>query len=137
MKRVTIPVKIRDLVAQRALYRCEYCQIHEDDHFLAFHIDHILALKHGGTDNIENLAWACPTCNTYKGTDFATFLNLSSEIIPLFNPRVHIWTKHFTTENGEIFPLTRIGEATIKILKMNDPDVLIFRQILVQIGRYA
>ena len=76
MKRVAIPVKIRDLVAQRALYRCEYCQIHEDDHFLAFHIDHILALKHGGTDNIENLAWACPTCNTYKGTDFATFLFL-------------------------------------------------------------
>ncbi len=137
MKRVAIPDKVRDLVAQRALYRCEYCRIHQEDHFLAFQIDHILALKHGGTNSLVNLAWACPFCNNHKGTDFATFLKPFDDIVPLFNPRIHIWAKHFTTENAEIFPLTRIGEATIKILKMNDSDVLIFRQILVQIGRYA
>ncbi len=37
-----IPERIRTLVAQRANFRCEYCQIHSDDLFLSFEIDHIL-----------------------------------------------------------------------------------------------
>lgn len=34
--RQTIPDKIREFVAKRADYRCEYCMIHNDDMFLAF-----------------------------------------------------------------------------------------------------
>ena len=30
--------------------------------------DHILAIKHGGTDDIDNLQLVCPSCNRIKGT---------------------------------------------------------------------
>ena len=40
--------------------------------YLAFEVDHIIPLKHGGSNPIENLTYACPHCNHYKGSDFAT-----------------------------------------------------------------
>lgn len=39
-------------VAKRAGNHCEHCRLHEDDLFLSFEIDHIVALKHGGTDDL-------------------------------------------------------------------------------------
>ena len=39
---------LRRLVWNRAQSRCEYCQIHQDFDELPHHIDHIIALKHGG-----------------------------------------------------------------------------------------
>ena len=132
--RQAIPDKIRDFVAKRANFRCEYCQIHNSDMFLAFEIDHIIPIKHEGKNDIENLAYACPHCNQHKGTDFATITK--GDIIPLYNPRKELWQDHFETENGEIIPKTQIGEATIKIFKFNKPDLLILRRILHEVGRY-
>jgi 5-methylcytosine-specific restriction endonuclease McrA len=126
--------KTRHFVANRAKFRCEYCQIHSDDMFLSFEIDHVIPIKHGGTNAIENLAFACPHCNQHKGSDFATVLG--DEIVRLFNPRIDQWSKHFETANGEIFPKSRIGEASLKIFRFNQPDLLILRQILNEEGRY-
>ncbi len=63
----------RAFIALRAMDCCEYCQIHEDFMFLAFEIDHIISIKHGGGNEIANLAYACPHCNQHKGTDLTTF----------------------------------------------------------------
>jgi 5-methylcytosine-specific restriction endonuclease McrA len=98
--RFSISEKIRKAVAIRANYRCEYCKIHNDDMFLSFELDHILPLKHGGTSDIENLAFACPHCNQHKGSDFATIFE--NQIIRLFNPRTDAWKDHFETVNDEI-----------------------------------
>ncbi len=54
-----ISVKTRQLVAQRAEFRCEYCLIHEEDTFFGCEIDHIISKKHGGSNELENLAYAC------------------------------------------------------------------------------
>lgn len=137
MKRINIPDNIRILVAHRANFRCEYCKISQEDHFLAFHIDHVIALKHGGKNDIINLAWACADCNQNKGTDLATFIESDDDLIPLFNPRKQVWTEHFRIETCEIIPLTKIGKATVKLLQLNNPDILIFRQLLFQTGRYV
>jgi len=134
--RQLIPKAIRMQIALRAGHRCEYCQMHEDDLFLAFEVDHIVALKHGGGNEIENLAYACPHCNNHKGPDLTTFLDDYEDIVPLFNPRRHQWADHFNAVKGEILPLTRMGEATIKLLRFNQPDLLILRQLLTQSGRY-
>ena len=48
--RRSISERIRASMAQRANFRCEYCQIHSDDLFLSFEIDHIIAVKHGGSN---------------------------------------------------------------------------------------
>jgi 5-methylcytosine-specific restriction endonuclease McrA len=36
----------------------------------SFEMEHIIAEKHRGTTEAENLALACPYCNRAKGTDF-------------------------------------------------------------------
>lgn len=131
-----ISIQIRTFVANRANYQCEYCRIKEDDMFLAFEVDHIISLKHGGDNNPENLAYACPHCNQHKGTDIAIFVNEYRHIVPLFNPRIHQWDEHFLEENGEIIPKTDIGQAATKILQFNDPDLIIIRRILKEAERW-
>jgi 5-methylcytosine-specific restriction endonuclease McrA len=73
MKR-RVPRIVRQQIAERAGYRCEYCRVREEDSFLPFEIDHIVSLKHGGGNEDGNLAFACPHCNQYKGTDLVTYL---------------------------------------------------------------
>jgi hypothetical protein len=127
---------LRFNIAKRAENRCEYCRIHEDDMFIGFEIDHIIANKHGGGDEIENLAYACPHCNQHKGSDLVTFVDSYDDIVMLYNPRKHIWEEHFETNLGEIIAKTKIGRATVKLLKMNDIDLIILRNMLSEIGRY-
>jgi hypothetical protein len=134
--RKTVSEKDRTIVAKRANYCCEYCRLHERYMFLAFEIDHIISLKHGGGNELENLAYSCPHCNQYKGSDLTTFLESYDDIVQLYNPRKQIWSEHFETLNGEIIAKTRIGKATVKIFRFNDPDVLILRRELSQIGLY-
>lgn len=123
-------------VAKRAGHHCEYCRLHEDDLFLSFEIDHIVALKHGGTDDLQNLAYACPHCNQHKGSDLVTLLDDSPEYVPLFNPRIQLWEDHFSVLEGEIIPQSNIGRATVKLLQFNSPDLLILRNLLHEVGRY-
>src|SRR5438876_11654203 len=58
----------RASVQERAGYRCEYCQLHQEDSPLAvLHVEHIIPRIHGGTDDLDNLALACIDCNLHKG----------------------------------------------------------------------
>lgn len=132
--RQSIPEKVRQRVVSRAGSRCEYCRIHSDDLFLSFEIDHIIPVKHGGSNDLDNLALACPHCNQHKGSDFATILD--NEIVRLFNPRTDNWDEHYQVANGLIVSHTKIGTASIKIFRFNHPDLVILRQLLIQLGRY-
>ena len=134
--RKNISEKDRIFVARRAKYCCEYCRLHQTYLFLSFEIDHIISLKHGGGNELSNLAYACPHCNQHKGSDLTTFLNDYDDIVLLFNPRKHEWSEHFEAINGEIIAKSRIGEASIKIFKFNEPDLLILRSILAEAGLY-
>ena len=134
--RKPISNKTKLLVAQRAAFRCEYCRVHEDDMFIAFEIDHVISIKHGGGNEIDNLAYACPHCNQHKGTDLTTFLETYEDIVPLFNPRQHNWFDHFEAIAGEIVPISRIGKASVKIFRFNEPDLIILRRILTQANAY-
>ncbi len=131
-----LSISLRNLVAKRAEYRCEYCRLHESDSFLPFEIDHIISLKHGGGNELENLAYCCPHCNQYKGTDLTTFLSSYIDIQATFNPRLDKWEANFKGEEGEILAKTRTAAATIKLLRFNEPDRLILRKLLFEIGRY-
>lgn len=131
-----IPKPLKRLVPKRANFRCEYCLVHEEDSYLAFEIEHIISLKHGGGNESENLAYACPHCNQNKGSDLTTFLDSYENIVAIFNPRKQSWTDHFKIEEGEILPRSDIGRATIKLLKLNEPERLIHRKILMQSGSY-
>jgi hypothetical protein len=136
MKREIISLKTRLFVAERAEYRCEYCRVQEADMFYAFQIEHIVPIKHGGGNEVENLAYACPHCNQHKGTDLTTFLDNYDDLVAIYHPRKMDWHSHFEVLTGAIQSSTRVGMATIKLLHFNEVDLVILRQLLMTISRY-
>jgi hypothetical protein len=121
-------------VWQRAAARCEYCQLPSGFHPAPFQIDHIVARQHGGKAELENLALACIHCNRFKGPNVAGIDPDSGEIVRLFHPRHDRWTEHFVWDGPELKPLTRIGQATILVLLINDPEVVAVRKALQDEG---
>ncbi|MEM8584409.1 MAG: HNH endonuclease signature motif containing protein [Bacteroidota bacterium] len=110
-------LEIRSQVALRADYRCEYCK--EPDIVCAFpyHIDHIISVKHGGVDDLSNLAYSCPDCNIYKGSNIATLV--ADKLTRLYNPRRDVWNEHFVFEDFRISGVSDIGVGTISVLRFN------------------
>lgn len=104
----------RQIVSDRANNKCEYCLLAEEDSAFSFHIDHIRPEIHGGSNELDNLALACPACNLHKGTNIATYLGESDEITRLFNPRKDLWEKHFKLDRstGKIAGNSAVGKAT-------------------------
>ncbi|MBL7805912.1 MAG: HNH endonuclease [Saprospiraceae bacterium] len=136
MKRKKIPPSLRNLVAERAAFRCEYCRILESDFYDAFQIDHIISQKHGGATELDNLAFSCPDCNRYKGSDIATFMGTPPVLTTLFNPRKEVWKAHFEVKDGLMMALTPVAEATIRLLRLNDPDRVILRSEMIKQNRF-
>jgi 5-methylcytosine-specific restriction endonuclease McrA len=130
-----IPLYLRKAAILRAKNCCEYCQVADLDSYYGFQVDHIISRKHGGKTLLYNLAYCCPDCNRYKGTDLGTYIDDSLNLIRLFHPRLDIWNDHFETDNsGFISPLTDIGTATVKVLSLNHADRIIERRLLWQLG---
>jgi hypothetical protein len=117
-------------VIQRANGRCEYCRFPQAVAELPFHIDHIIAEKHGGATEGPNLAWACFSCNMHKGPNIAGIDPNSRQLTRLFHPRVDRWEDHFRWQGAELIGLTEVGRTTIAVLNMNDPDGIAVRQAL-------
>lgn len=132
----TIGVELRRAVRERASYRCEYCLISEQDAFFGCHIDHVISRKHGGESEEDNLALACVFCNRNKGTDIAALDPSSGNLVRLFHPRIDRWADHFQlAEDGcAIAPLSAIGRATERLLKLNAEERLLERRALREAG---
>jgi HNH endonuclease len=124
---------LRQFVHERANFRCEYCRISVVNSFYAFHIEHIISLKHGGKTEAENLALACQICNWNKGSDLGTYLDDPSVLIRFFNPRIDNWLQHFEVESsGLIVPKTHIAQATVKIFDLNHVESIIERAEMIK-----
>lgn len=131
-----VSAEVRRLVEARANRLCEFCLIHEDDTFLGCQVDHIIAEKHGGPTDPENLSYSCTFCNRAKGTDIGSIAPSTGEFTRFFNPRVDRWSDHFKLSGIVIKPISTVGEATVRILEFNEPNRILEREALQQIGRY-
>ncbi|MBI3249705.1 MAG: HNH endonuclease [Deltaproteobacteria bacterium] len=69
-----VPAGLRQVVAERAAYRCEYCQLPQAAALHRHELDHILPRQHGGETLDRNLALACLRCNRYKGPNVGSFV---------------------------------------------------------------
>ena len=94
-----ISAALRRLVRECAVGRCEYCLIHDDDAVLPHEPDHVVALKHYGKTEENNLAWTCFVCNRAKGSDIASINIRSGNIVRLFSPRSDKWSAHFSIQD--------------------------------------
>ena len=86
---------VRREVIRRAGNCCEYCGIHQDDAATRHQVDHVIAEKHGGQTDRDNLALSCLLCNRRKASDIAAIDPESGQFVRLFNPRTQAWSDHF------------------------------------------
>ena len=114
--------KLREQVIQRANACCEYCRIPANIGFFPHEIDHIIAEKHDGATELENLAYACWRCNRYKGSDLGSFDPITDEFTFLYHPRNQHWSEHFSLEEDRIVGETPVGRTTEKLLQFNTPE---------------
>jgi hypothetical protein len=87
--------------------------------FATFHVEHIIARQHGGSDDLSNLALACDRCNLHKGPNLAAIDPQTGSVAILFHPRRDSWNEHFRWANAEIVGQTPSGRATVQLLHMN------------------
>ncbi len=62
--REPIPARTRYEVFERDGYTCQYCGAKAPD--VELHIDHIVPVSKGGTNDMTNLVTACASCNLGK-----------------------------------------------------------------------
>ena len=122
---------VRNQVRERAGNVCEYCRIPQDAlPWARFHIEHIRARQHRGTDALENLALSCRRCNSHKGPNLASIDPVTDELVQLFHPRTDHWEDHFTLSEHRIMGRSPMGRATVALLNMNSPDRVQLRKEL-------
>ena len=109
-------------VRERAGNRCEYCRLPQEFSALQLHIEHIIAHQHGGPDELENLALACPECNYHKGTNLTSIDPDTGEVTSLFHPRRQRWEDHFRRDGARIVGRTPVGRTTVWLLEINTGD---------------
>jgi hypothetical protein len=126
---------VRAAVAARAARRCEYCRIRDEDDAYSFHMEHVIALKHGGETELVNLAYACQHCNLHKGPNLSGIDPDTGNVVALFHPRRDSWEDHFALADFRLIGLTSTGRATVRVLAMNDPDRVKLRAFLGVQGR--
>ncbi|MEJ7616626.1 MAG: HNH endonuclease signature motif containing protein [Pyrinomonadaceae bacterium] len=98
--------------------------------FIPHEIDHVVAEKHDGTTEPDNLALTCWRCNRHKGSDLGSFDPQTQIFSLLFNPRRQVWTEHFIFQGEQIAGLTPEGRTTVNLLRLNSDERLAERRSL-------
>ena len=113
----------RAAVRERAWQCCEYCQRRQiDSPLIPLQIEHIIPRKHGGSDELDNLALACADCNLRKGSNLTGIDPETNEIEPLYHPRRELWSAHFRWDGVRIVGLTPAGRTTVRVLDLNSSE---------------
>lgn len=124
---------LRKFVRERANDVCEYCRLPQTVvSFARFQVEHIHAKQHHGTDEPDNLAWACPRCNAYKGPNLTSIDMETQKVTLIYHPRTDNWEEHFVQVGIEIVGLTATGRCTVELLHMNDEDRLRVREAMME-----
>lgn len=118
---MTLSPELVEQVRQRANLACEYCGVSEMDSGGLLTVDHFRPRTHDGGDDLENLLYCCYRCNLYKGDYWP---GLAGETT-LWNPRKEPMQTHLDSlADGRLYPLTPIGELTIRRLRLNRPQLV-------------
>jgi hypothetical protein len=87
---------------------------------------------------MENLALSCAGCNGYKLNHTKSRDPLSARLVRLFHPRRDHWADHFLWSEDalNILPVSRIGRATLALLKLNRPELRNLRRALLALQEH-
>jgi len=76
----------------------------------------------------------CFYCNSFKGPNISGVDPDSGQIVPLYNPRVQMWSRHFQWDGPKLIGKTRSGRVTIYVLNINHEFAVAVRQSLMEEG---
>lgn len=138
MSKKSVPISIHTFVAERAHFLCKYCLSPENFSSVDFSIEHILPSARGGSDELNNLAFACQRCNNHKFTHVEAVDPETNENAPLYNPRVAQWETHFRWSEEFLFliGISSTGRATIQKLRLNRKGAVNLRWLLHAKGEH-
>ncbi len=130
--------QVRRAVHERARGLCEYCYCSMFFSPDPFEVEHIVPVVRGGPTQLANLALSCRGCNLGKSDKVTAQDKATESIVPLFNPRFHLWAEHFVWGNDYtlIVGLTPTGRATVATLRLNRPEVVNLRRVLRLVGEH-
>jgi hypothetical protein len=133
----TVSESLRRQIIARAGNCCEYCHLPTTGQVGRFPIDHVIPRSRQGPTDLTNLALACPHCNGHKWAHSSGIDPVSTEIVPLFNPRTQVWSDHFQWSEQSPVLLegkTATGRATVVVLQMNHEEIQLVRSLLLRLG---
>ncbi len=133
-----MPAGLYENVAARAKHRCEYCRAPEVFFNHRFVIDHIVPRVFGGSDELDNLALSCHSCNSHKYQKQLILDIAHKRLIRIFNPRRDRWGEHFRwhLNRTRLIGLTAIGRTTIEALQINNERQIEARILWVKINKF-
>lgn len=122
MNRPDLPAALRQRVRTVARDRCGYCLSSQRYVMARLEKEHIIPRSQGGSDDESNLWLSCSLCNRYKGSQIHGVDPLRGESVKLFNPRMQVWSDHFSwsSDGTLITGLTSTGRGTIVALQLNN-----------------
>lgn len=136
MSQKYVPKALRELITNQAKSRCGYCLSQQVILGFPMEFDHLIPQSLGGLTTEDNLWLACSGCNDAKNNRLAVLDTESDQLVSLFNPRIQIWSEHFSwNEEGDtIIGLTAVGRATVAALRLNRPLLVNARNLWVSWG---
>ncbi len=115
--------KMRDAVRDRYNFACGYCGVNEVEAGSKLEIDHFQPISCGGTDESENLVYACTACNRNKASYWH-----SSDTPKLLHPLLDNLDEHISLlEDGSLEGLTARGSFHLDWLHLNRPQLIALR----------
>ncbi len=135
-KRIT--GKERADVTERARGLCEYCLSPARFATRSFSVEHIHPRVKGGSNALNNLAFACQGCNGAKMVKTTGYDAFTKTVVLLYHPRQQRWGEHFAWSDDflRIIGLTSVGRASIHEMKMNREPLMNLRMALCAIGQH-
>ena len=130
MRRSRISADVRERVRHSAADRCGYCLSRQEYVLGQLHVEHIVPIAKGGSDDEDNL------CNNYKGTQTQEVDPVTGAVVSLFNPRLDSWADHFRwAEDGALIEgQTPCGRATVLALQLNNVLAVTVRRGWIRAG---
>lgn len=115
----------REAARERYERCCAYCGVHEELAGATLTVDHHRSRSRGGSDDEDNLVYACPRCNEHKGPYWHTE---DPPHIPLLHPGRDDLACHLQEDSsGRLSGLTSEGRFFIERLRLNRAPLVAHR----------
>ena len=104
-KRKAISKKLRFEIFKRDEFSCQYCGSHPPSVIL--HVDHIIPVKEGGDNNIDNLITSCSSCNLGKSanslSNIPTSLKDKADLIKESEAQIKAYSKIMQDKKDRLY----------------------------------